>query len=85
MARGFSYWWPRTKSTIGWWLTPMPSRKRPPNASFSVRWPAAIDMASRAQTLAIPVATTMRSVAPSSSALFTNGSRPTASGSQTAG
>ena len=34
--------------------------------------------------LAIPVATTHRSVADSSSAAWTNGSRPTASGSQIA-
>ena len=41
-------------------------------------------MASRPQTLAIPVATTIRWVAPRSKALLTKGSRPTASGSQIA-
>ena len=29
--------WRRSPSTAGWWLTPSPSRKRPPDASCKVR------------------------------------------------
>ena len=37
-ASGLSQLWPSMPSTIGAWLTPRPSRKRPPDASASSRW-----------------------------------------------
>ena len=53
----------------------MPSMKRPGNASARVRAPAAIAKGSRAQMLAIPVATTSREVAPSRTAACESASR----------
>ena len=82
---GLRYAWPRSPSTSGAWLTPMPSRKRPPEASASVFCPAAMVIGSRAQMLAMPVATTICSVRASNQALCAKASRPTASGSQKAG
>src|SRR5690242_16390653 len=69
-------------ATSGACDTPMPSRKRPGYASASVFCAAAIAIASRAHTFAIPVATISRSVAPSSSPACVNTSRPSASGIQ---
>ena len=81
---GLSYSWPR-----------MPDERRvahadaeqeairdtPRRASSA---PAAIAIASRAQMLAMPVATGMRRVPARSSAAFVNASRPSASGIQIA-
>ena len=66
MARG---------STRRSWLTPRPRKKRPSHTADSVRCPAAIAVASRAQMLAIPDATTSCSVADSSSDALANTSR----------
>lgn len=81
---GLPYGRARTPSTIGWWLTPRPSTNRPGNASSNVFWAAAAVIAARVWIEAMPVATTMRCVAPSRRAEWTIGSRPTASGSQMA-
>ena len=64
-STGFAYDAPRI-FTMGAWLTPTPSRKRPGYASASVRPPFAIAVASRAQMLAMPLAITSRSHAASS-------------------
>src|SRR5208282_4553498 len=62
----------------------MPSRKRPPESSATVFDAAAIVTASRAQMFAMPVAMARRSVWLSRYAACANGSRPTASGIQSA-
>ncbi len=81
-ATGFSYVWPRGSTWRGW-LTPSPSRKRSSNASASTRAAFAAVTASRPQMFAIPLATRIRSVAPSSTAPFANDSRvPSPSGYQ---
>jgi hypothetical protein len=62
----------------------MPRRKRSGKASVNVFWPAAIVIAERACNEAIPVAMMSFSVADNNSPHDANGSRPTASGTQTA-
>ena len=63
---GLSQAWPSMPSIIAAWLTPRPSRKRPPESSASSRWAAAAMPGSRLKVTATPVATTRRSVASSS-------------------
>jgi len=81
---GFPYTEPRL-ATEARWLTPIPSRKRPGYASASAFEPADIAIASRAQMLAIPVATTASEPAASSSPAWANTSLlPRLSGTHTA-
>ncbi len=81
-ATGFWYAWPRGSTCVGW-LTPSPSRKRPSQASSSTRAALAHATGSRPQMFAIPLATTRRSVAASSTAPFVKDSRvPRPSGYQ---
>ena len=71
---GLLYSWPRAL-TAGAWLTPRLSTKRWSKASLSVFAPLAAAIASRAQMLAMPVATPIRFVAPSRMAACESDSR----------
>jgi hypothetical protein len=64
---------------MGAWLTPSPSRKRFGQASAIERPPAAIAIGSRAQMLAMPLATTSLVVALRKTAAWTSASRASAS------
>ena len=84
VSTGAEYVTPRTPSTIGLWLTPMPSTNRSGNDSSMVSHAAFSVVASRAYSGTMPVARTRRWVAPRNNVAETSASRPTASGSQTA-
>ena len=75
VANGERYSKPRI-STAGGWLTPSPAMKRPGKASPIVRMAELVLSGSLPQMLAMPVAITSVSVAPSNVAARVNASLP---------